>query len=436
MFSKTRTVRIFFITVVIICCLCIMFYTRMINGVQFDNLNKLLNIEDRNEFVVKLHQQDTLISEETGYQGQAEIGVETERIKTIVAYRTRNQSMLGHLRKVDFSKCVYSRCQVEYSNVPGIKHEADAIIIQGHDIYLLPPPPRRDKDQVFILAVRDAFPTFINAIHANKNEETRRWLDVFNWTMTFRFDSDIVYPYSFLFERQNGSVPNNVDYDKIFREKDKDVFWLVSHCHTKSKREDYVKELSSVITVDIYGGCGKKFSCPKHSGSKQNQDCLTEVAKRYKFILAFENTIYLDYVTEKVFNRFNLDVIAVGRGGTNYSQRFPRETVIDAADFKSATELGHFLKKLGSDKNRYTAYLKQKARYYNVGHMTTAHVAYCNLCEYLHTLDAHRNMYTNAAKWWAQGWKNGPRKQIKTLGQLEQFLALKPLRGARVYFFI
>ena len=56
-----------------------------------------------------------------------------------------------------------------------------------------------------------------------------------------------------------------------------------------------MKELSSVIDVDIYGGCGKKCSCPKHSGGKKVEECLTEIAKRYKFILAFENTIYLNY---------------------------------------------------------------------------------------------------------------------------------------------
>ena len=395
-------------------------------GVQRENLYRVLNSEDRYSSVVKLYQRDTLghSSEATGYQGHVETGVENERIKTILAYGTHNQSMIRLLQKVKFSECVYSQCQVKYSNLPGIKFAADAIIIQSKDIFALTPPPRRDNNQVFILAVRDAFPTLINAIHAKKNAETRRWLNVFNWTMTYRFDSDILYPYSFLSERENGSFPNkNVDYDKIFREKDKDVFWLVSHCHTKSKREDYVKELSSVIDVDIYGGCGKKFSCPKNSGGKKNKDCLTEVAKRYKFILAFENTIYLDYVTEKVFKWFNLDVITVGRGGTNYSKRFPPETVIDAADFKSATELGYFLKKIGTDKDRYTAYLKQKAKYYTLGSRSAARMAYCNLCEYLHTLDAHRNVYTNAANWWAQGWQNGPRKQIKTLGQLEQFVA-------------
>ena len=428
MFWKTRRVRIIFIAAAIICCLCTFIYNSTIIDFQRGNYVQNFNFDDSHKYVVKLFQRDSMdgslevTSSQEHRNSQKVAGMQKENIKTIIAYGKHNTSMIGHSKKVHFSKCTYSNCQMKYSNVPGIKYEADAILIQSKNIFLLPPPPRRDNDQVFVLAVRDAFPTLINAIKSKEHEQTRKWLDVFNWTMTFRFDSDILYPYSFIFERGNESYLSNNDYDKIFREKDKDVFWLVSHCHTKSRREEYVKQLNSIINVDIYGGCGKKFSCPKGTKGTDIKNCFMEVARRYKFVLAFENTIYLDYVTEKVFRWFNLDIIVIGRGGTNYSRRFPQGTLIDAADFNSATELGHFLKKLGSDMDRYTTYLKRKSKYYSVGHMGAAQIAYCKLCEYLHTFDTYRNAYTNISSWWAQGWQNGPRTQIKTLGQLEQYV--------------
>ncbi len=38
--------------------------------------------------------------------------------------------------------------------------------------------------------------------------------------------------------------------------KKKLVFWVVSNCHTHSRREDYVKIMQKYIDVDVYGACG------------------------------------------------------------------------------------------------------------------------------------------------------------------------------------
>ena len=39
--------------------------------------------------------------------------------------------------------------------------------------------------------------------------------------------------------------------------KTKLALWLVSHCETDNKREDYVKSLQKYIPVDIFGYCGQ-----------------------------------------------------------------------------------------------------------------------------------------------------------------------------------
>ena len=460
MIKAIRTV--IFVCSVNVCCFCILFYKRELSSIQRNHVHEIINGEGRKNNIRNVINRNLLetnihnINSESrknsirnltkrysleeffkgiGYKQDKEGTIKTECTKTIVAYGKHNLSMIRMLRKINFSTCAYSQCQVKYSSVPRMQQDADAILIQSKTIFDLPPPPRRDKDQVYVLAVRDAFPEMVDEIHSRRNIESRMWLDVFNWTMTYRFDSDIVYPYSFLVKRKNGSTPNDVDYNKVFDEKDKDVLWLVSHCHTNSKREEYVKELSTVINVDIYGGCGNNFSCPKGSGGKNIEKCLVAVAKRYKFILAFENTFYLDYVTEKVFQWFNMDMIIVARGGTNYSQRFPHDTIIDAADFESAKELGYYLKSLGSDKNRYTVYLKQKSKFYSVGRRVTAQNAYCSLCEYLHTLAAHKKVYTNIANWWVQGWLNGPPFTNMSLDQLQQFIAINNFSGHNVSTF-
>ena len=68
--------------------------------------------------------------------------------------------------------------------------------------------------------------------------------------------------------------------------KNKSVMWLVSNCETHSKRENYVKELSKHIPVDIFGGCGKR-GCSK---GRRETKCLTNEGKKYWF--ARKNSVF------------------------------------------------------------------------------------------------------------------------------------------------
>ncbi len=46
-----------------------------------------------------------------------------------------------------------------------------------------------------------------------------------------------------------------VEYEAIWRGKDRLVSWVVSHCWTNSKREELVEELTRHVDVDIFGSC-------------------------------------------------------------------------------------------------------------------------------------------------------------------------------------
>ena len=60
--------------------------------------------------------------------------------------------------------------------------------------------------------------------------------------------------------------------------------WLVSNCHTHSKREQYVEELQKYFPVDIYGKCGT-HSCA------DEKNCHKYIGENYMFYLSFENSI-------------------------------------------------------------------------------------------------------------------------------------------------
>ena len=327
-------------------------------------------------------------------------------MKTLLWYGFHPKSMRSHTMSIGFSQCEYKNCQYKSylcktDTEPTKPFNADAVLIQSSGIYYFSPPPRRDENQVFVLAVRDAF---VRTQAVSDKGTGMKWLDLFNWTMTYRLDSDIVYKYANVLERQNKTNIANKNYERLVEEKVNKAVWFVSHCRTKSRREHYVREMQKVMEVDIFGGCGVEQPCPKQS--KNIDECVEQTALKYKFYLAFENTLVEDYITEKVFKWFNRDIIVVVRGGSNYSRILPPGTFVDAGDFKSPIKLGKYLVELAQDKERYTDYLKRKDNYYSTTKLVPAQEANCKLCEYLNNLDSHRKNYNNIIEWWLKSWRN------------------------------
>ena len=267
--------------------------------------------------------------------------------------------------------------------------DADAVLIQLIRVNALQQPPLRGKNQIFVFAEREAAPL--------QKINSTLFSNVFNWSMTFHRDSDIFYPYGRIIPKKESETGSRKDYSKIFRQKRKGVIWFVSHCPTKSKREQYVEELRKYIPVDIYGDCGN-FTCPKHG--KESRKCLPKLMKKYMFRLAFENTYHPHYVTEKLFDWFEENIVLVVLGSANYSQIAPKGTYIDVSNFNTAQDLAEYLKELMNDENKYTEYLKRKANYTSETLQDSSQQAYCQLCAMLYTPEYYQNVYANLSKWW------------------------------------
>lgn len=119
--------------------------------------------------------------------------------------------------------------------------------------------------------------------------------DVFNWTATYRHDSDIVTPYEkWVYYNPAVTQVEKLNWNYASR-KTKQVAWFVSNCNTRNRRLEYAHMLSKSIKVDIYGACGQ-LECPKI-----DKECFKMLKNDYKFYLAFENMNCADYITEKFF---------------------------------------------------------------------------------------------------------------------------------------
>ncbi|XP_053645983.2 alpha-(1,3)-fucosyltransferase C [Cherax quadricarinatus] len=212
--------------------------------------------------------------------------------------------------------------------------------------------------------------------------------NVFNWTMTYRLDSDFPNPYSYVYRRRTPLEPTNRNYSAG---KSKFAAWFVSNCNTIGGRDKLVTTLRKWIEVDQYGHCSS-LKCER----KDEKKCYAMLASDYKFYFSFENSLCRDYVTEKLFNILRLDVIPVVYGSANYSQHAPPHSYIDALSFPTAKALADYLIYLNNNDTAYNEYFRWK-RFHRLPGWSKVARSYCDMCERLHT-DNSTKVY-NLKKW-------------------------------------
>ena len=167
--------------------------------------------------------------------------------------------------------------------------------------------------------------------------------------------------------------------------------WFVSNCAATNGRMEYVHQLQRHIQVDIYGNCGT-LKCPHN---KQGE-CRSTMERDYKFVISFENSMCLDYITEKFFYNlsFNIIPIVLDLNG-NYAKIAPAKSYINALDYPTVKELADYLKLLDNNDTLYNEYFWWK-KHYVLGGSNSA----CQLCSKLHDPSHPISIQKNLTKWW------------------------------------
>ncbi|GFQ92679.1 glycoprotein 3-alpha-L-fucosyltransferase A [Trichonephila clavata] len=266
-------------------------------------------------------------------------------------------------------KCPNSQCIVTFrrKNLPKV----DAVLFHLTDTDTEDLPPVRYPHQAWILYNMEP-PWLVKKQAVSRLHNLN---NLFNWTMSYRNNSDVVAKYGFTMP--SNPFAKNKTFDGVMKEKSKNVVWFASDCTTDSRREDYVMEMKKYIDIDVYGKCGNHKCYPSQSNT-----CYEEVFKNYKFYLSFENAICKDYVTEKFFNVFNYDIIPVVLGALDYSIFAPEGSFINAAHYPKPQVLAEALLKISINETVYIDFLKRKALF----------KAYldpwmCRLCDKLHSVN-------------------------------------------------
>ncbi|XP_060591150.1 alpha-(1,3)-fucosyltransferase C-like [Ruditapes philippinarum] len=306
--------------------------------------------------------------------------------KKIIMFYNLPQYMNNFL-KTDllYKNCDYRNCM--FTKDAKYVHSADALIfyigIRNKRMGVKPPltEQKRNPNQIWIFTSNEPPEHYYNTDYFLSS-----WKNTFNWSMLYRLDSDIPNPYGCLLLQTYESKRN---YDLIFQSKDKNALWIVSHCHVSSERRLYVNNMIKYgFDVDIYGGCSS-------DGLKISKNELDLLIPRYKYFLAFENSICNDYISEKFFQNYNHSWIILVRGGADYHKLLPKETFINTADFLNVSSLVQYLIEVSNDREIYENYLRKKDRFISLRWPRNRN---CEICRRLNNLNRFKKSYENVGQ--------------------------------------
>ena len=299
---------------------------------------------------------------------------------------------LSGLGSEAFKNCKEKRC---YAIQPFYRQIAletsDAIIVHGPNLYNMPNRNnyKRNAKQIWMYySMESPHGSYCSMFY--KSSDLDDW---FNLTATYKQESDFITDYKPGFKHWSEIKTNPIyidEYNKLkknygnntsnllykqLNEKNLKIIWIVSHCETSSRREDYIKKMMPYIQIDIYGNCGPSyFNNSKPIPCENNetfQKCFIDLINKYKFYLAFENSLCDDYITEKFWKFytksmiFTTNIVPIVKGAKRhqYEQLImnnSNRSIIFADDFKSPKSLANYLNSLDSNFNDYLKYYEWK----------------------------------------------------------------------------
>jgi hypothetical protein len=186
-------------------------------------------------------------------------------------------------------------------------------------------------------------------------------LKLFDIQMTYKSDADVRVSY----------LPH--DYAKRLRQrpirKENLVNAFISSSSDLSKRSHYMEQLLTLMPLHSYGRKFKNRDLLDDKGFQTKMDVISS----YKFTLAFENAIGVDYVTEKFFDPLIAGSVPVYLGAPNIEEFAPGEKCyIDIQTFGHMNELVDYLLMLDQNEHLYNEYLSWKCHPFRPSFITMA----------------------------------------------------------------
>ena len=133
------------------------------------------------------------------------------------------------------------------------------------------------------------------------------------------------------------------------KKKKSEGFCCFVYSNNVIHRNNFCKQLSNYKKVDCGGNCLNNI------GGKVKDKIGFQ--KKYKFCIAFENSLHPGYTTEKILDAYKSNCIPIYYGSETINDDFNPETFINAHNFNNYNDLINYIKKVDSDESLYNSYM-------------------------------------------------------------------------------
>ncbi|CAF1152878.1 unnamed protein product, partial [Didymodactylos carnosus] len=338
-------------------------------------------------------------------------------------------------QKIFHPACPFTNCLWKCSKEDKTVTQLDALIFHHLDINSEEIQKFLDKrtlNEIYILWIDEAHK---NLQHLNEYK--------FNWTLSFRQDSEIsIATYGLIVklqrhkqEEQHSNNETFIPYmlDKHshlftnillnhslitvnkeleqriltnYRFRKKQALWFVSNCKPK-KRLEYYEQLKKYFVIDAEGSCIKldeqNLSIKQCGKSEQ---CEKDQLYLSMFYLAFESQSCTDYVTEKLWRALYHGMIPIIMGPKKQHYldlNIPSTAFIHVDDYSSEKQLAIRLHEISQNYFEYRKYFLWQTQYtifYKPEDLEPLRM--CELCMKLN-LNTKYRYYQNLQDWHNQG---------------------------------
>lgn len=227
---------------------------------------------------------------------------------------------------------------------PNSLSDADVVAFHIPDFRLFPPVKREGQLWLSIS---------VEPVVLYPLQSVPEFMDRFDLHLSFRRDSDI--PVLYFMPAQ---IPELLS-PPVAKTRQSLAVYFASNQFAPDTRYDFISELMKHMSIDSYGASQKNSKVDKDVGRSTK----LETISTYYYYLAFENSIYPDYVSEKLFDGLIAGTVPVYLGALNVADFLPADNcIINVSDYSSVREVARDLIAISQNKERYESYFAWKKK--------------------------------------------------------------------------
>lgn len=267
-----------------------------------------------------------------------------------------------------FYECDEGFCKSREVTINGtntLPKSGGAYIFYGSNIDLEKLPlPRQYQNIIWSIIHEESPKNLPEASHAEL-------LSLFNYSSTFSRYSDVPMPLQGMIGSLDGIVSKRYFVETSTKNSllntISPIMYLQTNCDTPTERDEYVKKLMELISIDSYGACLNNKILPdqfkENFLNKFADDETLKFIARYKFVLAIENGVCDDYITEKLWRPIHVGSVPIYFGSPTIRNWLPNnKSAILLEDYPTPKLLTQHIKKLMLDDNLYEEHLEHKTK--------------------------------------------------------------------------